>query len=159
MYRKRPLYSVFPTKPAEVSSVQDLFEFICSGPLVDKIGLIQEKVAESIDKWLSYGRLLCILFQINELYLTEPQKARIYHYYIPVFLWCEDQIAQHRSKFKDEEDIPPLVVYICLPSMTFFISHSMFSVCISVMQLILIHGGFVVQGLLIFSTLYDSDWI
>ena len=110
-YRQGPLYCVFPTKPAEVSSVQDLFEFICSGPLLDKIGVTQEMVAESIDKWLLYGRLLCRLFQLNELYLTVPQKARIYHYYIPVFLWCQDQIAQHQSVLKNEEDIPPLVVY------------------------------------------------
>ncbi|KAK7325196.1 hypothetical protein VNO77_29354 [Canavalia gladiata] len=114
-YRRRPLYSVFPTKPAQVSSVQDLFEFICSGPLLDKIGLTQEKVAESIDKWLLYGRYLCRLFQLNELYLTEPQKARLYHYYVPVFLWCEQQIAQHRSKFKDGDDIPPLVIGFSAP--------------------------------------------
>ncbi|KAF7814317.1 D-glycerate 3-kinase, chloroplastic [Senna tora] len=114
-YRQGPLYSVFPTKPAQVSSVQDLFDFICSGPLVDKVGLTQERVAESIDKWLTYGRQLCRLFQLNELYLTVAQKARIYHYYIPVFIWCEDQIAEHRSKFKDGEDIPPLVIGFSAP--------------------------------------------
>ncbi|KAG5112200.1 hypothetical protein JHK82_035469 [Glycine max] len=42
-------------------------------------------------------------------YMAEPQKARIYHYYVPVFLWCEQQITEHQSKFKDGEDIPPLV--------------------------------------------------
>ncbi|XP_072065764.1 uncharacterized protein [Arachis hypogaea] len=104
-YRQGPLYSVFPTKPAQVSSVQDLFEFICSGPLLEKIGVTAEMVAEYIDKWLLYGRLLSQLFQLNELYLTVPQKARIYQYYIPVFLWCEDQIKQHWSTFKNEEDI------------------------------------------------------
>ncbi|KAG4947905.1 hypothetical protein AAZX31_15G012100 [Glycine max] len=114
-YRKRPLYSVFPTKPAQVSSVEDLYEFICSGPLLDKIGITQEQVAESIDNWLLYGRYLCRLFQLNELYLTEPQKARIYHYYVPVFLWCEQQIAEHQSKFKDGEDIPPLVIGFSAP--------------------------------------------
>ncbi|XP_027187317.1 D-glycerate 3-kinase, chloroplastic isoform X2 [Cicer arietinum] len=114
-HKKGPVYSVFPSTPAQVSSVQDLFEFICSGPLVEKIGLTQEKVAESIDKWLSYGRQLCRLFQLNELFLTEPQKVRLYHYYIPVFLWCESEIVQHQSKFKDEEDIPPLVIGFSAP--------------------------------------------
>lgn len=107
-----PVYSVFPSSPAQVSSVQDLYKFICSGPLLDRIGLTPENVAESIDKWLTYGRQLCRLFQLNELFLTEPQKVRLYHYYIPVFLWCESEIVQHRSKFKDGEDIPPLVVFI-----------------------------------------------
>ncbi|QHO02731.1 D-glycerate 3-kinase [Arachis hypogaea] len=114
-YRQGPLYSVFPTKPAQVSSVQDLFEFICSGPLLEKIGVTAEMVAEYIDKWLLYGQLLSQLFQLNELYLTVPQKARIYQYYIPVFLWCEDQIKQHWSTFKNEEDVPPLVIGFSAP--------------------------------------------
>ncbi|KAK9281318.1 hypothetical protein L1049_004217 [Liquidambar formosana] len=113
--RQGPLYSVFPSTPAEVSSVQDLFEFICSGPLIDKLGLTPEMVADSIDKWLRYGLQLCKLFQLNDLYLTVPQKARFYHYYIPVFLWCEDQISHHRSRFKDGEDIPPLVIGFSAP--------------------------------------------
>ncbi|XP_022723876.1 D-glycerate 3-kinase, chloroplastic-like isoform X2 [Durio zibethinus] len=113
--REGSIYSVFPTKPAEVSSVQDLYEFICSGPLVDKVGLTPEKVADSIDKWLFYGSKLCRLFQLNELYLTIPQKARLYHYYIPVFVWCEVQISQHTSRFKDGEEIPPLVIGFSAP--------------------------------------------
>ncbi|XWS20353.1 hypothetical protein CRYUN_Cryun31cG0094200 [Craigia yunnanensis] len=36
---------------------------------------------------------------------------RFYRYYIPVFVWCEDQISQHTSKFKDGEEIPPLLVW------------------------------------------------
>ncbi|KAK7271888.1 hypothetical protein RJT34_28143 [Clitoria ternatea] len=114
-YRKGRVYSVFPTKPAQVSSVQDLYEFICSGPLLDKIDMTQEDVTESIDKWVLYGHYLCRLFQLNELFLTEPQKARIYHYYVPVFLWCENQIAQHQSEFKDGEDTPPLVIGFSAP--------------------------------------------
>ncbi|PIN01612.1 putative kinase [Handroanthus impetiginosus] len=113
--REGPLHSVFPTTPASVSSVKDLFEFICSGPLLDKVGLTSDKVAESIDKWVIYGSQLCRLFQLNELYLTEPQKVRIYHYYIPVFLWCEQEISHHRSKFKDEDEIPPLVIGFSAP--------------------------------------------
>lgn len=105
-----PMYSVFPTKAAEVSSVEDLYEFISSGPLMNKLGLAPESVTESIDKWLAYGLHLCRLFQLNELNLSVPQKVRIYHYYLPVFFWCEDQISQHRSLYKDGEDIPPLVV-------------------------------------------------
>ncbi|KAK3020548.1 hypothetical protein RJ639_047460 [Escallonia herrerae] len=113
--RHGPLHSVFPTTPAEVSSVQDLFEFICSGPLIGKLGLSSEMVAESIDKWLAYGLRLCKMFEFNDLSLTTPQKARIYHYYVPVFLWCEQKVSLHRSKFKDGEDIPPLVIGFSAP--------------------------------------------
>ena len=114
-----PLYSVFPTKPAEVSSVQDLYGFICAGPLLDKVGLTSDSVAESIDKWILYGSLLCRLFQLNDLYLNVAQKVRLYHYYIPVFLWCENQISQHRSGYKDGDDVPPLVVWICILALSF----------------------------------------
>ncbi|PON58910.1 P-loop containing nucleoside triphosphate hydrolase [Trema orientale] len=113
--RRGPLYAAFPTKPAEVSSVQDLYDFICSGPLLDKLGLTSDSIADSIDKWLAYGLHLCRLFQLNELYLNTPQKVRLYHYYIPVFLWCEDQISQHMSGYKDGEDIPPLVIGFSAP--------------------------------------------
>lgn len=105
-----PLYSAIPTTTAQVSSVKDLYEFICEGPLINKIGLTSEKVAESIDKWLVYGSKLCRLFQLNELNLTEPQRVRIYHYYVPVFLWCEEEISHHMSAYKEGEDVPPLVV-------------------------------------------------
>ncbi|KAJ0231039.1 D-glycerate 3-kinase [Hirschfeldia incana] len=103
------------TKTVDVSSVSDLFEFICSGPLVDKIGITPENVGQSIDKWLLYGSQLCRLFQLNELMLTIPQKARLYHYYIPVFVWCQDQISLHTSKFNDGDDVPPLVIGFSAP--------------------------------------------
>ncbi|XAR50606.1 Glycerate 3-kinase [Bertholletia excelsa] len=113
--RQSQLYSVFPRNPANVSSVQDLFGFICSGPLLDKLGLTPEMVAESVDRWISYGLRLCKLFQLNELYLTIPQKARIYHYYVPVFLWCEQQISNHVSRFEEGEDVTPLVIGFSAP--------------------------------------------
>ncbi|PKI43325.1 hypothetical protein CRG98_036305, partial [Punica granatum] len=115
LQRQGLIYCVFPSTPAQVSSVEDLFDFICLGPLLSKVGLTKEKVAESIDKWLAYGLHLCRLFQVNELCLTVPEKVRFYHYYVPVFLWCEDQIAKHQSKFKDVEDAPPLVIGFSAP--------------------------------------------
>lgn len=108
--QQQPMYSALPKAPAQVSAVEDLFEFICSGPLVTKLGLTSDKVAESIDEWLEYGVRLCKLFQLNDLYLTASERTRIYHYYIPVFLWCQHQISQHRAAFKHGDDIPPLVV-------------------------------------------------
>ncbi|KAL5698508.1 glycerate 3-kinase [Ranunculus cassubicifolius] len=111
----RPLRAVFRTAPAVVSSVEDLFEFICSGPLIVKLGLTEKMVEDNIGRWIEYGLLLCKLFRLNELSLSPPQKARIFHYYIPVFLWCEDQISQHKSKFKDGQEVPPLVIGFSAP--------------------------------------------
>ncbi|KAK6912122.1 Phosphoribulokinase/uridine kinase [Dillenia turbinata] len=113
--RKSSVHSVFPTTPAQVSSVQDLFDFICSGPLLNKLGYTPEMVTESIDKWLAYGLHLCRLFQLNELYLTVPQKVQFYQFYIPVFFWCEDQVSHHRSAYKEGEEVPPLVIGFSAP--------------------------------------------
>ncbi|XP_073292057.1 D-glycerate 3-kinase, chloroplastic-like [Primulina huaijiensis] len=110
-----PLHAVFPATPAKVSSVRELFEFICTGPLLEKIGITSENIAESIDNWILYGSQLCRLFELNEMYLTEPQKIRIYHYYIPVFLWCIQEISHHSSLFKEEDQIPPLVIGFSAP--------------------------------------------
>jgi D-glycerate 3-kinase len=50
------------------------------------------------------------LLRLDELQLSEAEKARVYQFYIPVFLWCEDQVIEHRAKYSEGDDIPPLVV-------------------------------------------------
>lgn len=107
---------MFSTSPALVSSVDDLFEFICTGPLLQRMGFTTESVAEGIDKWLLCGGYLCRLFGMNELRLTAPEKARLYHFYVPIFLWCEQQIERHVLRFGDAEEVaPPLVIGISAP--------------------------------------------
>ncbi|KAJ1284850.1 hypothetical protein BS78_03G236500 [Paspalum vaginatum] len=101
--------------PALIASVQDLYDFICSSPLVDRIGYTKEKIAESIDRWLRCGSQVARLFRLNELQLSEAEKTRIYHFYIPVFLWCEDQVMEHRVKYKEGDEIPPLVIGVSAP--------------------------------------------
>ncbi|XP_068647359.1 D-glycerate 3-kinase, chloroplastic-like [Aristolochia californica] len=113
--RSRQLNSVFSTTPAVVSTVADLFNFICAGPLIEKLGLTPEMVESSIEKWLECGAVLCRLFMMNELQLSEEEKVRIYHYYTPVYIWCEDQILHHQSLFKDSEEVPPLVIGVSAP--------------------------------------------
>jgi D-glycerate 3-kinase len=106
----RAIPSSSSSSPALIASVQDLYDFICCGPLVDRIGYTSEKIAESIDRWLLAGARVARLFRLNELQLSDAEKARIYHFYIPVFLWCEDEVMVHRARYNDGDDIPPLVV-------------------------------------------------
>jgi len=101
---------------AMVSSVADLYEFICRGPLLEKTGSSVQEVANTIDQWLECGIQLCRLLGFNELLLTEAQMVRVYHYYVPVYLWCERELLQHRAKFKDDaEEIPPFVFGVSAP--------------------------------------------
>ncbi|CAH9088335.1 unnamed protein product [Cuscuta epithymum] len=106
---------VLKKKIMEAASRNDLFDFICSSPLVNKTGITSEMVGESLDKCLEYGSVLCTLFHLNHLNLNLSEKVRIYHYYIPVFLWCENELSNHCSKFKGKEEVPPLVIGLSAP--------------------------------------------
>lgn len=98
------------SQPVVDSSAEDLLNFICEGPLIPRLGYTVDEVSSDIDQWLQCGFYLCGLFDMNQSNLSIAQKARIYHYYIPVFFWCQDKIQNHRSQFKDGDDIPPFVV-------------------------------------------------
>ncbi|KAK9117275.1 hypothetical protein Sjap_016222 [Stephania japonica] len=43
--------AMFPTTPAAISTVEDLYDFICSGPLIYKLGVSPETVAANIEKY------------------------------------------------------------------------------------------------------------
>ncbi|KAJ1688279.1 hypothetical protein LUZ63_019669 [Rhynchospora breviuscula] len=115
--KRRPMAPVHSTAPsaAVISSVGDLFNFILSGPLMPKLGFDSDKVAESIDRWIRCGSQLCRLFQLEEFKLSIPEKARIYHFYVPVFIWCENQLLNHKSSFGEGDEIPPFVIGVSAP--------------------------------------------
>ncbi|KAG0480623.1 hypothetical protein HPP92_011481 [Vanilla planifolia] len=106
----------FTTSPALVSSVDDLFGFICSGPLLKRLGLTAEKVANGIDKWLLYGGYLCRLFGMSELILTPSEKEGFTISTSLFFLWCEEQIHRHVSQVGGAEEGPtPLMIGVSAP--------------------------------------------
>lgn len=83
---------------------------MCSGPLLKKVGFTEDEVAKTIDEWLALGVKLSRQLQFDEFALSDSEKARIYHYYVPVFLWCKRELEIHSSKFKEGEEVPALVV-------------------------------------------------
>ena len=95
-----------------VTFIEDFVHMMlmCRGPLLKKIGFTEEKVAERIDDWLLLGVKLSRQLQFDEFNLSPSEKGRIYHYYVPVFLWCKNELEIHASKFKEGEAVPPLVV-------------------------------------------------
>eukprot|EP00252_Welwitschia_mirabilis_P015968 TRINITY_DN35400_c0_g1_i1.p1 TRINITY_DN35400_c0_g1~~TRINITY_DN35400_c0_g1_i1.p1 ORF type:complete len:335 (+),score=75.26 TRINITY_DN35400_c0_g1_i1:111-1115(+) len=93
---------------------EHLYDFICRGPLLEKVGSNPEDVTASLDLWTDTGVKLKELLGYGEI-LTEPQKARIYHYYVPVYVWCHRQLLQHRANFKDTEEVPPFVIGVSAP--------------------------------------------
>jgi D-glycerate 3-kinase len=79
---------------------------MCSGPLLKKIGFTPEMV----DEWLALGVKLARQLQFDEFALSESEKVRVYHYYVPVFLSCKRELEAHTAKFKAGEPVPALVV-------------------------------------------------
>ncbi len=37
-------------------------------------------------------------------------RLRIFHYYLPVFFWVQNQLQQHKAKHKGQATTPPMVV-------------------------------------------------
>jgi len=81
-----------------------------SGPLLKKIGYSEESVAQRIDDWLALGVKLSRQLGFDEFGLSQSEKVRIYHYYVPVFLWCKRELELHTAKFNEGEEVPALVV-------------------------------------------------
>ncbi|KAH8972373.1 hypothetical protein BDL97_02G192200 [Sphagnum fallax] len=93
----------------------DVYEFICSGPLLAKTGFTKESLAQTIDEWCAIGVKLSRKLGFNEFELSLSEKVRIYHYYVPVFLWCKRELELHTLKYKEGEFVRPLVIGISAP--------------------------------------------
>ncbi|KAL2651747.1 hypothetical protein R1flu_019875 [Riccia fluitans] len=90
-------------------------DFICGGVLAKKVGATPERVAKDLEEWYQLGTQLAHFLKFDEDGLSEIEKTRIYHYYLPVFFWVRDQLEAHRSSFAPGAEIPPLVVGISAP--------------------------------------------
>lgn len=77
---------------------------------MEKTGFTKESIAQNIDEWLALGVKLSRQLGFDEFQLTHSEKVRIYQYYVPVFLWCKRELERHTAKFKEGEEVPPLVV-------------------------------------------------
>jgi D-glycerate 3-kinase len=104
---------------------------VCSGPLLKKIGFDEGKVAQRIDEWLTLGVKLSRQLRFDEFGLSHSEKVRIYHYYVPVFLWCKGELDTNTSKFKEGEEVPPLVVNLIFLQFYFIVIRIAFRLMIS----------------------------
>ncbi|KAJ7564277.1 hypothetical protein O6H91_02G010900 [Diphasiastrum complanatum] len=105
--------SAFASAPSSADS--NLYEFICQGHLFRKAGLSPESVAANLAEWQGLGLKLSQFLGFNPSECSASERQRIYHYYLPVFWWCKDQLSQHRSQFQNDEPIPALVVGLSAP--------------------------------------------
>jgi D-glycerate 3-kinase len=48
--------------------------------------------------------------RFNEFDFSLIEKIHIYHYYVPMFLWCKQELELHPLKYEKGEFIRPLMV-------------------------------------------------
>lgn len=74
--------------------VHDVVEGVCSSALLASCsqGLLQAVTTVCLQSVLLNCRL------------------RVYHYYLPVFFWVQQQMQQHQEAFREKQATPPLVV-------------------------------------------------
>ncbi|GBG59596.1 Glycerate 3-kinase (GlyK) [Chara braunii] len=82
----------------EDCSDADLCAYICRGPLMRKSGIKPEDVLRDLDTWKDLGRKLVEQIGLNVRELTEPDMARLFHYYLPAFMWCWRQLREHKTE-------------------------------------------------------------
>ncbi len=83
---------------------------ICSAPLLTNTRFTKEIVAQTIDKWCALRVKLSRKLKFNEFELSLSEKVCIYHYYVPMFLWCKWELKLHPLKYKEGEYVRPLVI-------------------------------------------------
>ncbi|GAX73913.1 hypothetical protein CEUSTIGMA_g1363.t1 [Chlamydomonas eustigma] len=67
--------------------------YLMKGPLLKLCGAPGPRFEE----WLIAGKQLAFQLGYEHDNMDDVQKERVYHYYIPIFFWCLDQIAAHRD--------------------------------------------------------------
>eukprot|EP00899_Mesostigma_viride_P004704 jgi/Mesvir1/14234/Mv25053-RA.2 len=103
--------TLVPSKDAK-----GLADFINQGPLMPCINISKEEVEAAIHQWQVLGSRLATQLKFNEDNLSPAELSRIYHYYLPAFMWVTGQLERHRAAH-GTLDKPPraLVVGITAP--------------------------------------------
>lgn len=57
-----------------------------------------DDVRESAAEWMRLGRCLCDVLQFDFGALDEVQRLRVFHYYLPVYMWQVKQMRAHAEK-------------------------------------------------------------
>jgi D-glycerate 3-kinase len=61
------------------------------------------------------GERLAVQLEFDFGQLDAIQRLRIFHYYLPVFFWVQNQLQQHKAKHKGHATTPPMVLGISAP--------------------------------------------
>lgn len=79
------------------AEASEIAEYIATGPLLESCGLSAASVHSRAAEWLRLGQRMAVQLGFDHDHLDAVQKLRIYHYYLPVYFWCQGQLDAHRS--------------------------------------------------------------
>jgi len=89
----------------------ELIDYICQCPLLGLASICEEDVRSNAEEWLRLGQLLCQILSFDFSNLDSVQRLRVFHYYLPVYMWMVGQLRQHREGGSEK----PLVMGISAP--------------------------------------------
>eukprot|EP00200_Dunaliella_tertiolecta_P002230 CAMPEP_0202351190 /NCGR_PEP_ID=MMETSP1126-20121109/7943_1 /ASSEMBLY_ACC=CAM_ASM_000457 /TAXON_ID=3047 /ORGANISM="Dunaliella tertiolecta, Strain CCMP1320" /LENGTH=376 /DNA_ID=CAMNT_0048943275 /DNA_START=154 /DNA_END=1284 /DNA_ORIENTATION=- len=74
-----------------------LAEYITKGPILARCGISPESVHTNLTSWVQLGEQLAKQLGFNHDNMDAVQKLRVYHYYLPVYFWCTQQLRLHKE--------------------------------------------------------------
>lgn len=86
-----------PEQLVNDTELSDLLKYFLAGPLVESCGISSEEATKNIEEVYLLGRKLSKQLLFDPENLSEVEKLRVYHYYIPVYFWCLKQV-ESKSK-------------------------------------------------------------
>ena len=108
-----------PASPDDLDAVR---AYVRGGPLFTQLGLSDEELTDArVATWASLAsRLRAQLHLSPDGPLDDAAASRVYHYYLPVHLWCVARLDAHRARVADAApdafpSPPPLVVGVSAP--------------------------------------------
>lgn len=108
-----PSLPAVPAPPAHLLPLADLPAFVARGPLLRKVGLSLEDVQRDAESWAALAHDLAVQLGFDMADVSDSQLRRIFHYYLPVFSWCWQQLQRRRAEVG--EGAAPLVIGLSAP--------------------------------------------
>lgn len=95
-----------------MSDTATLADFVCSSPIASTCGVKHTDDPDQLSHWQKLGDLLAErLGHPAGNKASDQQRARVYQYYLPIYLWLHHQLQQHQKTHPDT----PLFVGMSAP--------------------------------------------
>lgn len=96
----------------DMSKTRNLADYVCSSPVAKSCGVKSTDDPDQVAHWEKLGAIMSErLGHPTGNDTNDQQRARVYQYYLPIYLWLRTHLQQHRQSHPDT----PLVLGISAP--------------------------------------------